>query len=155
MSTELPTARDIDFQRDDVLGGVVGGLVGGIVFGLMIQFVMGVMPAIGALYGAPGLATGWVAHLFHSAVFGVVYALIADLDAVARYADSWTTGALTGVGYGALIWAVFLVFVWPIWLTAVGFPGAPSVPYLAPKPLVGHLVYGVLLGVTYPLIAEP
>jgi uncharacterized membrane protein len=35
--------------------GIAAGLCGGAIFGLIIQFIIGAMPAIGALYGAPGV----------------------------------------------------------------------------------------------------
>lgn len=149
MSAETPTAIVTDTDAGDVLAGVVGGLVGGVVFGLIAQTMLGVMPAIGALYGMPTVTAGWVAHLFHSAVFGLIYAGIANVDGLYEYANDWKTGGLLGMGYGVVLWFVFIIFVWPIWLNAVNFPKAPPVPYVAPKPLVPHLAFGLLLGAVY------
>jgi len=152
MASETGTATDVSTENVPWVVGIEAGLVAGVVFGLLIQFVIGAMPAVGALYGAPGLLTGWIAHLFHSAVFGAVFAWLAGTDALAGYADGVARSAGLGLGYGFVLWLVFLVFVWPVWLGAVGFPLAPPVPNLAVPPLVGHLVYGLVLGAVYPVL---
>lgn len=152
MAPETVTTGEVEHDEFHWIAGLVGGLLAGVVFGLLIQFMLGAMPAIGALYGAPGVVTGWIAHLFHSAVFGLTYAAIAEFDPFEGYADDWLSGAGLGVGYGVAVWAIFLVFVWPIWLDAVGFPMAPAVPYLNPMPLVGHVVFGAILGGVYAIV---
>lgn len=154
MSTETRTALDVGGESVSWAAGAVAGLVAGVPFGLMIQFGLGVMPAIGALYGAPGVVIGWVAHLGHSVLFGLVYAGLVTLEPLASYAERWTTGWALGAAYGAALWFVFIGFVWPVWLGAVGFPAAASmsVPFLKLQPLVGHLVYGVVLGIGIPIL---
>lgn len=119
--------------------------------GLMLQFVMGIMPVIGALYGAPGLVTGWIAHLFHSVMFGLVYAGVVSRSSLAAYATRTGGGAALGAAYGILIWVVAAAFVMPIWLGVLGM-GAPPVPNFNPTSLVGHVVFGVLLGATYAIL---
>jgi riboflavin transporter FmnP len=133
---------------------VVAGVVGGIVFGIPLQFVIERMPAIGALYtgGDPSVAVGWVAHLIHSAIFGLVFGLLTEADAIARLMrDNVGIAGFVGLGYGVVLWSINIAFVWPVWLDAVGFPPAAewSIPFLAPKPLMGHLIYGVTLGVVF------
>jgi len=49
---------------------------------------------------------------------------------------------------------VFAAVVMPVWLQAVGFGAAPAVPNLNPQSLVGHVVYGVVLGGLYAALAE-
>ncbi len=48
-----------------------------------------------------------------------------------------------------VLWAVLAVLVMPVWLQAVGFGGAPSVPTVSVPSLVGHVVYGAVTGVVY------
>jgi hypothetical protein len=128
--------------------GLVGGLVAGAAMGLLLQFVLGVMPAIGALYtlGDPSLTVGWVAHLVHSVLFGGLFAVAGGPGIVGDYVGGLPGGALAGGLFATALWAVNVVFLWPAWLSAVSIGSAPSAPYLAPLPLVGHLVYGLLLG---------
>lgn len=79
---------------------------------------------------------------------------VVELDPLERYAHRWTTGIGLGIVYGAVLWLVNLAFIWPVWLNAVGFPpgGTMAVPFLQPRPLVGHLVYGGILGAGYALL---
>nr|WP_193570812.1 hypothetical protein [Halorubellus sp. JP-L1] len=41
------------------------------------------------------------------------------------------------------------VLVIPVWLDAVGFANAPALPNVSVQSLVGHVVYGVILGAVY------
>lgn len=133
------------------IAGGVGGLVAGVVMGVLLQVVMTpvIASAIPALYGASGLVAGWAAHLFHSVVFGLVYAALASFTSLSRYADDATTGAGLGIAYGVVVWVVAAAFVMPYWLGAVGFPGAPPLPNFNPMSLVGRVVFGLVLGVVY------
>lgn len=147
MATETRSAFDSYSPMTRLQHGLVGGLVAGVVFGLMIQFALDRMTAIGAMYtlGDPSLSVGWVAHILHSVLFGAFFAVLGGPRLVS-FLDGYTAGAVGGVAYGAALWAVNIVVLWPLWLGAVSLTAAPSVPYLAPRPLVGHLVYGLLLG---------
>jgi len=133
------------------LAGALGGLVGGIAFGLLLQAMMSdvITVAIPALYGVSGLVAGWVVHLFNSVVFGVVFGAAMSTSWFAGYGDSYAGAGVLGLVYGVLLWVVAAGIVMPVWLDVVGFAGAPPVPNLDPMSLVGHLVYGVLLGVGY------
>jgi len=155
MATETADVRGSSFGGE-VAGAALAGVLAGLVFGLMIQNVLGRMPAIGAMYtlGDPSLSVGWVAHLGHSAIFGAVFALVATLGPVRELAASRVGAAAAGVGFGAVLWAVNIVFVWPLWLNAVGLPNAPSVPFVGVQPLVGHVVWGGLLGALYPSLRD-
>jgi len=127
--------------------GAAGGAVAGVVFGLLIQFALDRMTAIGAMYtlGDPSLSVGWIAHIAHSVLFGAFFAVLGGPRLVS-FLDGYAAGAVSGLAYGAVLWAVNIVVLWPLWLGAVSLAAAPSAPYLAPRPLVGHLVYGLLLG---------
>jgi len=134
--------------------GGLAGLIAGIPFGLLIQFVVGAMGAMGALWGFPmNIGAGWVIHLVNSIVFGLVFAWILSWSSLSRFRAQWLWGIAAGIVYAVVLWFIFIGFVWPTWLGAVGFPPGPNalpVPYFAMKPLVGHLVYGVVLGAFYP-----
>lgn len=153
MSSATQTSRAFGIDGDWTSAGLAG-VVAGVAFGLLIQFVVGSMTTVGALFGMPGLVTGWIAHLAFSIGFGLVFAGVVELDPLERYAHRWTTGIGLGIIYGAGLWLVNLAFIWPVWLNAVGFPpgGTMPVPFLQPRPLVGHLVYGGILGAGYALL---
>jgi hypothetical protein len=147
------TTRFETHSRDSsaITRGAGLGILAGIVFGLLIQFRLERMTAIGAMYtlGEPQLSVGWIAHLVHSALFGAVYGLVVDRRLFDDLATRVTTGLFLGGGYGVALWAVNIVLIWPLWLGAVGVADAPSIPFLAVLPLVGHLVYGGLTGLLF------
>ncbi|WP_135821910.1 hypothetical protein [Halostella litorea] len=131
-----------------VLYGALAGVVAGLAFGLLIQFRLQRMTAIGAMYtlGEPSLSVGWVAHVVHSALFGALLGLVVDREPLRTAVRNPLKGAGAGVAYGLALWAVNIVFLWPLWLNGVGLSGAPEVPFLGVMPLVGHVVYGGLAG---------
>lgn len=136
---------------NDLTNAALAGILAGIVFGLLIQFVIQRMPAIGALYtlGEPSLTVGWVAHFAHSAIFGVAFGVVSWWAPVAKRTTSAVGSSLAGAGYGATLWLVNIVFIWPLWLNAVGVEMLPF-PYLASvRPLFGHLLWGGLMGALY------
>lgn len=153
MSSATRTSQRYGIGGDWLSAGFTG-VIAGIVFGLLIQFGVGAMNVVGALFSTPGIVSGWIVHMGFSILFAVVFASILELDSLEKYRHRWTTGIGLGLAYGALLWAVNLAIIWPIWLQAVGFPPADAmtVPYLHVKPFVGHLVYGAILGGGYPLI---
>ena len=138
------------------VAGAVGGLVAGVAMGVLLQVMMTpvIVAAIPALYGANGPVAGWAAHLVHSVVFGLIYAGVASNTLLSRYADDLGTGAGLGVAYGVVVWIVAAAIVMPVWLGAVGFPNTPPLPNFNPMSLVGHVVFGLILGVGYAYVVE-
>lgn len=137
-------------------GGVVGGLVGGVVFGAMMTMQMRMIMevAIPGMYGLPeGLAIGWIVHLFHSAVFGLVFAAIVGYTPLEEYLDSNLTLGLAGLAYGILVWIVAASFLMPAWVGAT-LPMDPPVPDFNSASAMGHAVFGVLLGIVYGVLSK-
>jgi uncharacterized membrane protein YagU involved in acid resistance len=157
MATEsATTTTEVSTETGNWKAGVAAGLVGSAAFGLVMTFVI---PApllevvIPSMYGlAPPAAPviGWIVHLSHGAVIGVGFAALVG----ARPALAATVENAVGLGaaYGLLVWAVLAVIVMPIWLSAVGSPANPPLPNVSVLSAVGHLLYGVVLGVVYAAI---
>ncbi|MFW5917205.1 MAG: histidine kinase [Halorubrum sp.] len=156
MATETVTPTDVSTESGNWKAGVAGGLVGGLVFGAMMSMMTpGVLQmAIPAMYGieGPAGAVGWAIHMSHGAIVGVAFAGIASLKP--DLADSIGASLGIGAGYGLLVWVALAVIVMPIWLGAVGFPGAPPLPNIGVESLIGHVVYGVVLGGVYSVVAN-
>ena len=130
-------------------GAIAGGVIAGVGMGLIMQFVMNAMPLVGALYGQPTVVIGWLAHLFHSVVFALLFAIVVLRTSLREYGLLRIVGL--GALYGVLLELVAAGFVLPIWANAVGAATLP-VPFLIPIGFVTHLVYGVLLGVVFGVV---
>ncbi|MEY7850815.1 histidine kinase [Natrarchaeobius sp. A-rgal3] len=130
--------------------GLVGGIVGGVVFGIMMtmQMPMIIESAIPGMYGLgpEALAVGWVIHLGHSAVLGIVFAVLVGMDGVRDRLDSPLKIGVAGLVYGVVLWVILASFVMPAWVGAMTGM-APPVPDWNVESLMGHAVYGVILGV--------
>ena len=147
MATETSTTAETSIDLNDWQAGVVGGLAGGAVMGVLMSLMNPAVleAAIPALYGLSGGIAGWIVHLSHGAVLGVVFAGIAD-----SLGDRGT-GVIVGlgIGWGVLAWIGLAALVMPVWLSTVGFPMAPPFPNFAVPSLLWHAVYGGVLGVAY------
>lgn len=141
-------------RRPAWISGVIGGLAGGVVMGVMLSMMMTpvIASAIPALWGLESIGAGWVIHLINSVIFGVIFAVLVTRTGLRRYESSVGRSTVLGLAYGAVIWIVAAGFVMPIWLQAVGFPMVPPLPNFDPMSLVGHLVFGGILGAVYPYV---
>jgi hypothetical protein len=162
MSTRERTERVASgsyVDRITLSKAVVAGVVGGIAFGIPLQFVIGRMGAIGALYtlGEPSVAVGWAAHLVHSAIFGLVFGLVTEGEPLhSLMEDNVGMAGFVGIGFGLALYVLNIGFVWPVWLDAVGFAPAAewSIPFYPLRPMVGHVVYGAILGFAFALLVD-
>ncbi|RLM50848.1 MULTISPECIES: histidine kinase [unclassified Halorubrum] len=156
MATETATATDVPTETGRWQAGVTGGIVGALAFGAMMSILTpGVLEmGIPAMYGiaGPAGALGWVIHVSHGAIIGLGLVAIASLRPA--LGDSIGTGVGAGAGYGLVVWVALAVVVMPIWLGAVGFAGAPPLPNVGVESLVGHVVYGAVLGGVYSAMAN-
>lgn len=158
LAMALPRANGRDstgaygVEPSELLDVTVAALVAGGVMGLLIQTLTGNIAIIGTLYGISSAGVGWVTHQFHSVVFGIVFAAALSGRRLRRYRDSLFGTAALGTGYGVVLWFVAAGFVMPVWLTLVGVP-AP-IPSLDPTSLLGHVVWGALLGTGYTVLAR-
>lgn len=155
MATETRQVGGSHSAMTRIQYGVAGGIVAGVGMGVLLQFVLGVMPAIGALstLGEPSLTAGWAAHIVHSVLFGALFAVVGAHRLLTGYLGNLGSGAAGGALYATTLWAVNVVVVWPVWLSATAVGSTPSAPYLNPMPLVGHLIYGVVLGLVVAAVA--
>ena len=124
--------------------GVYAGLAGGVVFGAMMG-MMGMLPMIGKMVGHPSVVTGFSVHLINSAIIGAGFAVV-----FSRFVNSTGSGLLNGLLYGGVWWLLGPLTLMPLfmgmglgvnWNTAAAVTMLPS--------LVGHLMYGVILGASY------
>lgn len=126
-------------------------IVAGVVMGVAMTAMGGSVPVIGALYGVPNPAVGWLTHEFHSVVFGLLYLVV--LAAAPWGLAERTAGRIGLAGaWGVVIWLLAAGVIMPIWLRLVGIPA--SLPTLTLQSLIGHVVWGLTLGSVYAAIGE-
>jgi len=148
MATKTSTQTALVADLADWKAGVIGGLGGGVVFGILMSMMMPdiIGGAIPGLYGFSGGVAGWTIHMAHSAVLGVVFAGLVRV--APQYTNTLGKSLGAGIVYGIVLWAILGAVVMPLWVGAV-LPANPPVPNINPMSLMGHVVYGGLLGVLY------
>lgn len=147
--SDLGGVRSYGVERTQLYWGIAAALVAGTFMGLIMQEMAGIVPVIGALYGVRSPLVGWLTHQFHSIVFGMVFvSLVTALPAV----GSTLKGRLgVALAFATFLWLVAAGIVMPFWLQLLGLDA--SLPNLTGAALVGHLAWGLTLGVGYHTIA--
>lgn len=127
-----------------VVAGILGGLVGGVMFGVLMQ-MMDMIGMVAMLIGSKSIAVGWLVHLAISAFIGATYAVL-----FARWADRPAPAAVIGMGYGVVWWILGALLLMPakLGMTDMIF----KLNTTAWQSLMGHLIYGLLLGLVYALV---
>ena len=129
--------------------GIYGGIAGGLIFGGMMG-TMGMLPMIGEMVGQPSAFAGFAVHMVNSVIIGVGFALV-----LGPVVSGIGSGLTAGLAYGAAWWVLGPLTLMPLfmgmglgvnWNTAAAAAMLPS--------LVGHLMYGGILGLTYASLAQ-
>jgi len=122
--------------------GIIGGLVGGLMFGLMMQ-MMDMIPMVAMLVGSESVAVGWLVHLAISAFIGATFGLL-----LGSRATTLLTGIGYGTAYGILWWVLGALIAMP---AKLGMP-VFNLDTTAQRSLLGHMVFGAILGTVVALI---
>jgi uncharacterized membrane protein YagU involved in acid resistance len=139
-------------MRSPVGAGIVGGLIAGIVFGMMMTMMTAPTPAggrmpmmgmVAQIVGSTSLAVGWAYHLFNSAVIGGIFGWL-----LGGRAHAWGAGLGWGALYGAAWWILGGLILMPVLLGMPAFAPLmmPEMRPVAIGSLIGHLVFGLILG---------
>lgn len=133
----------VGIQGARALGrGAVAGLIGGLGFtAIMVQ--VGLLSTIGELVGATSSTAGLVVHLLIANVIGASYGVLFRRQ-------SFDSGSAIGWG---LSYGVFWSLMGPLTLLPLLLGGSPQwnveAAAAAFPSLIGHLVYGAALGLTF------
>ena len=139
-------------MRSNVTAGIIAGLIAGVVFGIMMTVMnaptpdggrMPMMGMVAQVVGSNSLAVGWLYHLFNSAVIGGLFGWI-----LGTRIGGYGSGTGWGAAYGVFWWVLGGLIMMPRLLGMPAF--APlQMPMMRPvafSSLVGHIVFGVILG---------
>jgi uncharacterized membrane protein YagU involved in acid resistance len=127
-----------------LVAGAAGGVAGGIVFGVMMQ-VMGMLGMVAALVGQDSIVVGWAVHLAISVALGLGYAVI-----LGPLIQGWGRAVAFGALYGLGAWVAGALIAMPAML---GMP-VMEVGSMQLQSLVGHLIYGAVLGAVYQAVGQ-
>lgn len=147
-------------MQSRVGAGAVAGLIAGLFFGLLMQMMsaptpeggqMPMMAMVAKVVGSTSLWVGWIYHLFNSAVIGGIFGWLFGTRAT-------TVGGGLGWGgaYGIGWWVLGGQILMPIALGMAPFASImmPSMRMVAIGSLIGHLIYGLILGGLFPAFAR-
>ncbi|MCU4741763.1 hypothetical protein OB955_17680 [Halobacteria archaeon AArc-m2/3/4] len=150
------------------IGGIVGGAIGAAVFGAVIWFFQpeAIEAAIPSAYGIdPAGVTGWLIHIGHGAVLGLIFGFVVTrrpiLSAIRMNPETETISSTSivlrvvgaGFAYGIAVWAILPVIVLPVWTDTLG-PGGGDFPIVAVESLLGHVLFGLILGLVFAVIVD-
>jgi hypothetical protein len=135
--------------------GAIAGLTAGVPFGLMMQMMsaptpdggqMPMMAMVAMVVGSSSIAIGWLYHLFNSAVIGALFAWLFGSRVHSR-----GSGFGWGAAWGVMWWVAGALVLMPL---ALGMPPLGPLMMEPMRPvaigsLVGHVVFGLVLGGAY------
>lgn len=157
--TDMPAERGVSGRLSWLVGGALGGLIGAILFGGVLWTVEPalVTESIPQIYGLEGGGpAGWAFHLAHGAVLGIIFGLLVTrnpilgtltADVATPFLDKMTPGMriiAAGLVYGLAIWVFLPGIILSILVTFGDIPD--PLPWASVYSLIGHLLYGMLLG---------
>ena len=140
-------------MRSKVGAGIAAGLIAGTVFGMMMQMMtaptpdggrMPMMAMVAMVVRSDSMAVGWIYHFFNSAVIGAIFGWLLG-DRAASYGAGLGWGAV----YGAIWWVLGALVLMPVFLGMPPFAPLKMMLPVAMGSLVGHLVFGVILGILF------
>ena len=124
--------------------GAYGGFAGGLIFGAMMG-MMGMLPMIGSMVGQPTAGAGFVVHMVNSVIIGAGFSVV-----LSRFVSGTPAGVGLGLAYGGAWWILGPLILMPLFV-GMGFGvnwNATAAVAMLPS-LVGHLMYGGVLGLVY------
>ena len=141
-------------MRSRMTAGVIAGLIAGVVFGLIMQFStmpdpgggeVSSMLMVARVVRSESIAVGWLYHLFNSAVIGGLFGWL-----FSGKVQSAGSGAFWGALWGVVWWILGGLILMPVLLGMRAFESlrTSGMSSVAWGSLVGHLVFGVILGFT-------
>lgn len=151
-------------SRSNVGVGVLAGIFGGLLFGAMIAIMnvpspavmeeeISMMRVVAMVVGSTNIWMGLFFHMFTSGVIGAIFGAL-FYDRVVNY----RIGAFYGIVYAFAWWVVGWLTILPIMIGLPAFAPltmGPGMLQMAGGSLLGHLVYGLVLGGTFVRMYQP
>ena len=129
-------------NQKNICSGIIGGLIAGVAFGFILVRLH-ILSTAGCLLGLSDPLSGFIIHLIFCGILGILFSLIFCKGCTTFYNSS-----LWGIFYGILWWFIGPLILCP-WLAGITISWTQDVFTHAIPMLVGHLVFGFVLGITY------
>jgi len=137
----------MNYDTNHIKSGINAGLIAGVAFGAMMG-MMGMLPMVAMLIKSESAIFGFILHLVLSSIIGAIFGFVFGHAAINKGA-----GVVLGLFYGAIWWVLGPLVIMPIWL-GMGLQLSVAGMAMAIPSLWGHLVFGFILGLVYPMFAK-
>jgi uncharacterized membrane protein YagU involved in acid resistance len=143
-------------MRSRIVSGAIAGLLAGVVFGIMMTMMKAptpdgmeipMMTMVAMVVRSTSLIVGWIYHLFNSALIGALFGVVLG----GRVEGKFSSGLVIGALYGIVWWVLGALILMPVLLGMPAFAPLQMPPMrpVAMGSLVGHIIFGVLLGLEF------
>lgn len=129
--------------------GVAAGLLAAVASAIAITLLdAGVLAEdVAGLYGLEGsLVAGWIAHLVHGTVFGLIFAVVLTDPMLSAARKTTVRTVVAALVFGLVLAVAGAGVLMPMWLEAVGVASEGTIPRISLALTVWHGIYGLVLG---------
>ena len=139
--------------------GAVSGLLAGAAFGFLLQMMTVPAPGgervpaitlVALTVGSTNVLVGWGIHLFNGAIVGALFGAFPG-----RLVETLLGGLFWGALYGVAWWVLSSLVLFPLGVPLLAPGWVDAMGSVAAESLVGHLVYGLILGTCYDALRRP
>lgn len=134
------------FEINRVIKGGVSGFIAGLFYAVILS-ITDFLSVIAGLLGSDSFLVGLILHLIISTAVGSLFGYLLD----SQINKSITKSISFGVAYGIIWWFLGSIILFPIFMGLSPELNMASISASFPS-LVGHLLYGLVLGVIYPML---
>lgn len=134
-------------NKINISAGVIGGAIGGVPFG-MLMGMMGMLPMVAMMVHSQSVVVGFIVHMIISMVTGIAFAYL--------FGSKITTtgsGVKFGLIYGVIWWFLGPLIFMPMILGMGTMLSVEGMLNAMPS-LMGHLIFGGVLGAYYGYLVE-
>lgn len=134
------------FEMNRIVKGGISGFIAGLFYAVILS-ITNFLSVIAGLFGSDSFWVGIILHLIISTIIGSMFGYLLD----SQINKSITKSISFGVAYGIIWWFLGSIILFPILMGLSPEFNMASISASFPS-LVGHLLYGFILGVIYPML---
>ncbi|MCO4755916.1 MAG: hypothetical protein KC478_15655 [Bacteriovoracaceae bacterium] len=147
-------------MKSKIINGVLAGLIAGVAFGVLMSVIsvpnehgekILMMKMVAMVIGQETLFYGWLYHLFNASIIGAMFGMV-----YGPKLKTYKSGLICGSLYGVVWWISGGLILMPVFLGNHIFGPIiySELRPLAIASLAGHLLYGLILGLSFAYILK-